>query len=73
MGKKYIVENRWTVQMVDYLFEYYKYVQDIMISSEQSRIIAIKGEEGKDRSQLLKKFEDSKLVYKDFQYLKEQV
>jgi hypothetical protein len=59
-GRPYILSNPWTVQILDYLMQYYRYVCDILKSSEESRVIAL-AEEVKDRSELVEDFAKSTL------------
>ena len=43
-GKKYIIENPWTVQILEYLSQYYGYVGDALKTAAESRIIAMQEE-----------------------------
>ena len=72
-GKRYILDNPWTVQILDYLLQYYRYVGDTLKTAAESRIIALKEEETRDRETILEDFNKSKLRYSDFQSLKEQI
>ena len=72
-GKRYILDNPWTVQILDYLLQYYRYVGDSLKTAAESRIIALKEEETRDRETILEDFNKSQLRYSDFQSLKEQI
>ena len=52
VGKEYISSNRWTVQVIASLLQYYSYVGDALKTSEESRIIALK-EDDRDRTPLI--------------------
>ena len=65
-GKKYIVENPWTVQILDYLLEYFRYVGDSLKTAAESRALALKEEESRSHESVLEDFNKSRLRYADF-------
>ena len=65
-GKKYIIGNPWTVQILEYLSQYYKYVGDSLKTAAQSRIIAMKEEQSRSRESILEDFNKSTMRFTDF-------